>query len=335
MRTFTIRFPGHGKYDETEHARLIARHFGTDHVELEAESGTVDLLPVLARQFDEPVIDSSMIPTYLVSRLIRSHCKVALGGDGGDELFGGYSHYSRLMWLHDRFRQVPRALRRVLARTTAGVLPIGFRGRNWVQALAADFRHEMPLVASYYDFEARRRILGENGAAVGIAERVHEARTPASSDFLQRATRMDFGNYLPEDILVKVDRASMLNSLEVRAPMLDTGLLEFAFGRIPSYSKATSAGRKILLKRLASRVLPPAFDLRRKQGFAIPLSSWLESGPWMDYFRNVLLDASQDLFDHRFIVKLLRGQEKGRDNGERLFGLVMFQLWRREYRITV
>lgn len=117
VKPFTIRCPGYSKYDETEHARLVARHFGTEHVELEAAPTTVDLLPMLARQFDEPMIDSSMIPTYLVSRLIRKHCTVALGGDGGDELFGGYSHYSRLLWLHRRVGWLPLPLRLALQST--------------------------------------------------------------------------------------------------------------------------------------------------------------------------------------------------------------------------
>ena len=108
FKTFTISFPGYKEYDETEHARLIARHFGTEHIELEATSSLINLLPKLARQFDEPIVDSSMIPTYLVSKLVRKHCTVALGGDGGDELFGGYKHYSRLLWLQRRMKYFPK-----------------------------------------------------------------------------------------------------------------------------------------------------------------------------------------------------------------------------------
>ena len=115
--------------------------------------------------------------------------------------------------------------------------------------------------------------------------------------------------------------------------MLDFRLVEFAFGKVPPSLKATAVSRKVLLKKLASRILPPAFDQKRKQGFAIPLSAWLQSGPWLEYFRGVLLDRSQTLFDHRFVQELLQGQKKGRSNGERLFGLVMFELWRREYRV--
>ena len=335
VKTFTIRFPGHGGVDETEHARLIARHFGTEHAELEAEVGTVGFLPMLAGQFDEPMIDSSMIPTYLVSRLVRKHCAVALGGDGGDELFGGYRHYNRLLWLQRRLRYVPHGFRRAIAAGAENVLPLGFKGRNWLEAVATDFGDGLPLVASYYDLNGRRLLMGKHVSNAGAAERIRRTRIPKTQDFLQRATRMDFENYLPEDLLVKVDRASMMNSLEVRAPMLDFRLIEFAFGKVPSYLKATSSDRKVLLKKLASRLLPPSFDLRRKQGFSIPLNSWLRAGPWLEYFREVLLDHGQTLFDHRVVERLLNRRGKWFSNGERLFGLVMFELWRREYQILI
>jgi len=334
VKTFTIRFPGYGRYDETEHARLIARHFGTEHVELVAAESTVDLLPLLARGYDEPMADSSMIPTYLVSKLVREHCTVALGGDGGDELFAGYPHYSRLLWLQQRLGPVPLALRRAAA-GAADRLPIGFRGRNWLQGLGADLRSGLPLIFSLFDRDARRRLMRPQGAWALAAEGIRADGVPASADLLQRATRMDFGNYLAEDILVKVDRASMLNSLEVRAPLLDHRLIEFAYGSVPSRLKATARGRKVLLKRLAARVLPPAFDCERKQGFSIPLAAWLRSGPWKAFFRETLLDSDNALFDRGAVTGLLDGQARGRANSERLFALVLFELWRREYRISM
>ena len=332
VKTFTIRFPGYGQYDETEHARLIARHFGTEHVELEAAESKVDLLPLLARQFDEPVVDSSMIPTYLLSRLIREHCTVALGGDGGDELFGGYGHYNRLLWMQRRLGWIPRILRLAVAKAAEGLLPVGFKGRNWLQGLEADLQTGLPLIASYFDRSSRRRLTAQ-GPGTLTSEDIRAQRIPSTPDLLQRATRMDFENYLAEDILVKVDRASMLNSLEVRAPLLDYRLIEFAFAKVPSRLKATPGGRKVLLKKLAGRVLPPAFDAQRKQGFSIPLAAWLRSGPWRDFFREVLSGSASSYFNRWEVARFLDGQDKGRANSERLFALVMFELWRREYRL--
>ncbi|WP_026768001.1 asparagine synthase (glutamine-hydrolyzing) [Asinibacterium sp. OR53] len=332
LKTFTIRFPGHAKFDETAHARLIAHHFGTTHMELEAEPGTIDLLPVLARQFDEPIIDSSMIPTYLVSQMIRKHCTVALGGDGGDELFGGYSHYNRLLSLQAKAKNISLWLRRAIAGYAENLLPIGYKGRNWLQAIGWDFKNGLPLIASYYDLPSRSKLLNSQ-TALSTAERSWKERISPGEDLLQRATRTDFENYLPEDILVKVDRASMLNSLEVRAPMLDYRVIEFAYGKVPSSLKTLPEERKILLKRLAEKILPPEFDYQRKQGFSIPLSSWLSSETWAGYFREILLDRNQKIFNHQYIQRLFEGQAKGRNNGERLFGLVMFELWRKEYNI--
>lgn len=333
VRTFTVAFPGAGRHDESAHARLIANHFGTEHTEIVAEAAAVDLLPRLARQYDEPVIDSSMVPTFLVSQQIRRHCTVALGGDGGDELFGGYSHYERLLRLQQRAAAWPLLLRRGVRAAATRALPAGVKGRNWLQALGTDFRHEVPLVASYFDASQRRALLGARTATCDVTATEVAAATPRGGDLLQRATRLDFATYLPEDILVKVDRAAMLASLEVRAPMLDRRVLEFAFGRVPSALKTVAGGRKLLLKELARRLLPPEFDRQRKQGFSIPMASWLAGGAWLDFFRATLLDSKDSVFDRRQVEALFAGQARGRDNGERLFGLVMFELWRREYRI--
>lgn len=334
VKTFTIRFPGHAKLDETEHARLIAQHFHTEHVELEAAQTTADLLPRLARQFDEPMVDSSMIPTFLVSQLVRQHCTVALGGDGGDELFGGYGHHSRLLWMKNRLGLIPRPLRQTIAFAAERLMPVGLKGRNWLQGLGVDLKNGLPLIASYFDATTRKRLMSRHVGWQTSAETVLKGRIPSNPDLLQRATRMDFVNYLAEDILVKVDRASMLSSLEVRAPLLDYRLIEFAYGKVPSYLKATVQDKKILLKRLTARVLPPEFDRQRKQGFSIPLAEWLKVGVFRDVFRDVLLD-SECIFDQRTVKELLYGQDQGRSNSERLFALVMFELWRREYAVTL
>ena len=335
VKTFTIRFPGYAEYDETTHARLVARHFGTEQVEIDAAEATVELLPLLARQFDEPIVDSSMVPTYLVTRLVREHCTVALGGDGGDELFGGYGHHNRLLWMQENLARIPKGVRRVVAWAARSFLPIGFKGRNWLQGMETDLRGGLPPVGFYFDRSLRERLMAAHGPGNLVAEGIRELRIPHSNDLLQRVTRLDFETYLAEDILVKVDRASMLNSLEMRAPLLDYRVVEFAFGKVPSHLKATATSRKVLLKKLAARILPPEFDRHRKQGFQIPLALWLKSGPWYEYFRDILLAPENTLFDHKVVRELMAGQVRGRANSERLFGLVLFELWRREYRVSV
>ena len=334
VRTFTIAFPGHGRLDESPHARLIADHFGTDHEVLEAEPASADLLPMLAAQFDEPIIDSSMIPTFLVTRAVRRHCTIALGGDGGDELFAGYGHHSRLATMEARARRVPPRLRRALSRGALRAVPDGRSGRNWIRALGVDVAREVPLVACYFDQRARQSLLPGQAAIGNWPDRPWAMNGTDRGEFLDRVIRTDFRTYLPEDILVKVDRAAMRNSLEVRAPFLDAEMLEFAWGKVPIRLKGSSGERKILLKVLASRLLPATFDRQRKQGFTIPLTSWLREGRFRDLFRDVLL-GSDSVFDRKSVARLFDGLDRGYRNEERLFGLAQFELWRRHYGVAV
>lgn len=334
VRTFTIGFPGQGQHDESSHARLVAGHFGTDHTELMAEPTVVSLMPDLARQFDEPIVDSSMIPTLMVSNLVRQHCTVALGGDGGDELFGGYEHYRDMLYMQRQMNFMPLFLREFLARVAENWLPIGLRGRNWLQRFGADLTCNLPTQSNFFDVATRNKLLSGNLRQNLLAESIQQDRTPDHLDLLQRATRYDFKNYLAEDILVKVDRASMVNSLEVRSPFLDRQVIEFAFGRTSSCFKATLQDKKILLKQLAARLLPPEFDRKRKQGFSIPLAKWLEDGPFRELFCSTLLDPGC-IFDLSTVQGLIRGQERGRSNSERLFSLVLFELWRKENNVAI
>lgn len=332
VKTFTIGFPGAGKLDETAHARLIAMHFGTDHNELMAQPATADLIPILARQFDEPIIDSSMIPTFLVSRLVRQHCTVALGGDGGDELFAGYGHYSRLLWMQRWFRFIPGWLRRGVANSAEKILPVGLKGRNYLQGIDVELDRGLPALTGHFDLTMRKKLLPSYKSGKFLAEEVWRSQIPMENELLQRATRMDFSGYLAEDILVKLDRASMLNSLEVRAPLLDYRVVEFAFGKVPSRLKANQDKKKILLKRLAERVLPTEFDKKRKQGFSIPLADWLKTGPFRKLFLDTLTSEGC-LFNAKTIKGLFNGQDAGLRNGERLFGLVVFEIWRKTYNV--
>ena len=167
-----------------------------------------------------------------------------------------------------------------------------------------------------------------------LAESLRKEFISTTGNLIQRATKTDFENYLVNDILVKVDRASMLNSLEIRAPFLDFRIIDFAFAKVPSSLKVTTTDKKILLKKVAKNILPKEFDYTRKQGFSIPLNSWLQKGgKYRKYFEEVLLD-SDSLFDQKFVTSLFQGIDKGRANSERLFGLVVFELWRKNYTIT-
>ena len=334
VRTFTVAFDD-PRADESKVAATVAQALSTHHHELRATAAdALDMVDAMVETFDEPLADPSILPTMLVAQLARQHVKVVLGGDGGDELFGGYNHYSRLLWMQSRLGWVPRAARLASSMLAERLLAVGMKGRNWLQGLGVDLQRGLPLVASYFDTSTRRRLMAKYGVWPTVAETMWINRILPGADLMQRATRTDFANYLAEDILVKVDRASMLNSLEIRAPFLDHRLIEFAFSKVPSHLKATPCEKKILLKRLATRILPPQFDRNRKQGFEIPMAEWLKAGPFRDLYYSVLLN-SNSIFHLKTIRKLLKNQDRGYSNGERLFGLVLFELWRRKYAISL
>jgi len=331
VKTFSIGFLDDEKYDETSHARLVAKHFNTEHTELKIDNSTFSFNPEIIFQFDEPMVDSSMFPTWIVSNLISSHCKVALGGDGGDELFGGYNHYSRLTQMKKILERLPIILRGNISSISKKFIPIGVKGKNYLDAIDFNLSNGLPLIACLFDYKTRAQLLNSKSVFYDFAEIIRLNRIPNNPDFIERMTRMDFENYLPEDILVKVDRTSMHNSLEVRSPYLDINVIEFAFSKVHSSLKATTSNKKIILKELASKLLPRNFDKNRKQGFSIPMQQWLKRGPLRELFWDTL-KSSDCLFDRSIIDSLLLSQDRGRNNGERLFALVQFELWRKKYK---
>ncbi len=338
VKTFTVVFPGHGSYNEGPYAKLVAKYFGTQHTEFVAESKDVNLLPELARQYDEPLCDSSMIPTYLVSKLIRQNAKVALGGDGGDELFGGYVSHNWIFKQETARRYIPEGLRNMFSWATQRLLPHGVRGRNFLLSLRSDLSTALSKTGVFFDSSLINKMIiplrEDTANKIKEVEKYKLDLCQAVRGLPGMAMALDFKTYLPDDILVKVDRASMLNSLEIRAPMLDYRIIEFAFSRVPNALMANVTERKILLKHLAKRLLPPQLDLNRKQGFSIPLKAWFK-GEVGKYMKEVLSDADPRLFNQSEVRKLINNQSRGFINAERLFALTIFELWRREYKAEI
>jgi len=331
ISTFNVSFPGHEKHNESEHAKRIANYFNTNHTELVVEENSADLMPILSKQFDEPMADSSMFPTFLLSKIVRQHCKVAVGGDGGDEIFGGYNHYSRLLWIKKNLSSLPNWLKKSIG-FCGSIMPEGFKGKNYLEALSVNFEKDIPLVQNFFNSSTRNKLINKQQKYFCSNKTNQTFLGDKENDFLQKLTRRDFENYLADDILVKVDRASMLNSLEIRSPFLDKNIIEFAFAKIPSYLKSTSNNKKILLKKLARRLLPSDFDTNRKQGFSIPLAKWLKAGPFRELFWDTL-NSNDCVFEKKIVKKLLSNQDRGFNNAERLFALVQFELWRKNYSI--
>ena len=190
----------------------------------------------------------------------------------------------------------------------------------------------------YFDRAFRRKLLSPlYRAGYTIAdspESIKAAHIDTSLNMFQNAVRTDFQTTMVDDYLVKSDRASMLHSLELRAPFLDYKLIEFAFGRVPDSLRASMSERKILLRRLAKRLLPEGLNIHRKQGFSLPLAVWFK-GKWGTFMTEVLMEADPAIFDKKKITSLIKGQSLGLVNENRLFSLTMFELWRREYNVEI
>jgi asparagine synthase (glutamine-hydrolysing) len=324
IKTFTMGLPG-SKLDETDYANIVARHFATDHHVVESSQPSLNVLVELAPFIDEPIADSSLIPAYMVSKLTAQHVKVALGGDGGDELFGGYDDYTTAFADNARIGRLPPwAFHSVSA--LAGLLPPGVRGRNRLYALRGGPFQSLVWGTPFFDEASRRKILTNEvveslGDDFCAPELFRLALFETGSDPVDGMTRTHFGSILPDDFLVKVDRASMSASLEMRCPLLDVRLIEFAFGRLPSRWKVHGHEGRRLQKLLGKRLLPPSLDINRKQGFSIPMNEWLRGTD--KSWRDILRDGLPDSISAKSVQDLIRGHLNGRTNGARLFSLMM------------
>ncbi|ROH93397.1 asparagine synthase (glutamine-hydrolyzing) [Stagnimonas aquatica] len=332
IRTFTIGFDD-ARFDEARHARRVAEHLGTDHTELHlTPDQALDVIPQLPQVYDEPFADASQIPTLLVSAIAREHVTVALSGDGGDELFFGYGRYRDALAIWDRIGGWTPGLRRGVAAGLGGAGRmvggnLGFRLRRLGRRIdAADFDayYANLLSVALEPTAASIWPQGLPGALVFPA---------ALADPSMRMMFADQQAYLPDDILVKTDRASMAASLELRVPLLDHRIVEFAW-RLPDGCRRDGATGKAVLRRLLYRHVPREIVDRPKQGFEIPVDDWLR-GPLRTWMLD-LLDPSvlrrEGLINAKAVSVLVADHLAGRGrNGFALWPLLMFEAWRRRF----
>jgi asparagine synthase (glutamine-hydrolysing) len=348
VRTFTIGFEN-AAVDESKHAEAVARHLGTEHTTFPVSGAeALDVVPKLAEMYDEPFADSSQVPTHIVSALTRTRVTVALSGDGGDELFSGYDLYR---WAESLWRpsaKMPLALRRLASSSIRVVPPSAFDRIArylpylWRVPQVGQKAHQLAQILSVSSIDSvYYQLVSHHQNPGNLIKGCEEVRTACWGqnlkvllpDPVDRMRYLDMCTYLPDDILTKVDRASMAVALEVRAPFLDHRLVEWIW-KLPSFQNARAQRPKHLLRRVLARYVPDRLVERPKMGFGVPLADWLRAPlrEWAEDLMNEAGLSADDIFDVEAIRSLWAGFLSG-DDGRCYFiwNILMFQAWHRRW----
>ena len=337
VKTFSIGFH-EDSYNELEFARLTAKKYGTDHHEFFVTPEICSIIDELAWHFDEPFADSSAIPTYMVSKLAREHVTVVLSGDGGDELFAGYTRYL-VHQGRSAFSHMPGLLRKGLMRPLSSRLPHGTLGRNFIHNISLD-----PIDRYLDSVSIFSRLNKQSLYTDGFQEQLRDgdwvtkcfhklAARVGTGNPLDRLLYLDSKTYLPGDIMTKVDRMSMAVSLEARAPLLDHKLIDFVT-QIPASMKLAGNETKHILKRAVSDLVPGEILNRPKQGFGVPVQEWINQ-QLRERMHEILSDSrtrERGYVKSSYLEVLLDEHERGRrDHSSGLWALLMLELWHRQF----
>lgn len=337
VKTFSIGFK-HADFNEADYARLVAQRFQTEHHELILDPNILETVETLTQSMEEPFGDSSMLPTYYISCLARKHVTVALSGDGGDEAFAGYERY----WVHLHRRAhdwIPQWAGRMYRRYIHRWVPNGVPGRSLAYSISLPWNERYAEGVSLHPFQRQMGLLSpefisaqKNGDPLLVFHEYLE-KAPAK-DPLSRVLYLDSKTYLPGDILTKVDRMSMLTSLEARVPILDHKFLEWVTALVPEW-KMRHGETKYIFRKLAERVgVPREVLYRKKQGFSLPLVHWMRN-ELKDLILTVLLEPrtlQRGYLNARGVKRLLDEHfEMRRDHSARIWRLLMFELWHRNF----
>lgn len=337
VKTFSIGFH-EDSYSELEFARITAKKFGTDHHEFFVTPDICSVVDELVWHFDEPFADSSAIPTYMVSKLARDHVTVILSGDGGDELFAGYTRYV-IERKRGGFERLPRALREGVMRPLSEHLPHAAWGRNFLHNVSlSPIARYLDSVSVFTTLNRKELYTGDFSRSVGSVGYVNGvfqelAAQVTTGEAVDKLLYIDSRTYLPGDILTKVDRMSMAVSLEARAPLLDHKLIDFVTG-IPASLKLSGLETKYLLKQSVKDIVPKEILNRPKQGFGVPIQEWINQ-QLRSRIRDTLSDTrtlQRGYINPAYLNVLLDEHDRGRrDHSMRLWALLMFELWHQEF----
>lgn len=336
VKTFSIGFEDQD-FNELAYARMVAKQYGTDHHEEIVRPDAEKIILDLVRQFDEPFADSSAIPTYYVSKMTKKWVTVSLSGDGGDELFAGYTRYQEGR-LPSLMRHLPGFIRKGIFRNLATLLPQGFYGTNTLRYWSCSdeeqiiWKYTKMLALLHEDIfssELKARVATTDPASALLSY----LRKVQEKDRVTRMQYLDLHTYLPGDIMAKVDRTSMMVSLEAREPLLDHHLVEFA-ATIPACYKIKNGETKYILKKVAERLLPRELIYRPKQGFAVPIHGWIKK-EWAEMSHELLLGQramARKNFNPIFLRRIMDEHQRGRrDHSYIIWTLMVLELWFREF----
>lgn len=337
IRTFSIGFPSN-EDSETSYARLVAKHFGTDHHEMVVVPDMVSILPKLVEHYGEPFADTSAVPTWYLSQFTKQFVTVALSGDGGDENFGGYRRY-RYAQIGRFLASLPRPLPTIISKTLASLKvpswqPLQAFGKRLLSGeverylgLVCHFPHEERMRIYHLDLKRRFNV---DQVAMRFQEEISSSR---AKDPTNRLMDLDFRTYLPDDILVKVDIASMAHALEVRCPFLDPEVVEFAASLPPQMKIRSLFSAKYLLKKAFHDLLPAPILKRPKKGFAIPVDRWIRED-LHEMVRDLLLSKTfreRGLFDPLEVEGLIESHQRGEPRGLSIWNLLVLETWFRTF----
>jgi len=338
VKTFSIGF-NEDSFDELKYARVAAKHFGTEHHEFIVTPDLVEIVDELVWHFDEPFADSSALPTYMVSKMARDFVTVVLSGDGGDELFAGYTRYVTDQ-KRSGFANLPKSLRKGILQPLSEALPHGAKGKNFLYNTSLDavdryidsVSHFGKLKKSeLYGASLRENLNGGFGKAASVYKNLAESVT--SENPVDRLLYLDSKTYLPSDILTKVDRMTMATSLEARVPLLDHELIEFV-QKIPAEMKLKGTETKYIFKKAMEGIVPNEILYREKQGFGVPINEWINS-KLKDRIHDILSERKtidRGYFEPQYIKVLLDEHSANRrDHSHALWILWMLELWHRKY----
>jgi asparagine synthase (glutamine-hydrolysing) len=332
VKTFTMAFR-ESDYQEAEHAKAVAQHLGTDHTEMYVTArDTLEVIPKLSDLYDEPFGDSSAIPTYLVSKLARSHVTVALSGDGGDELFGGYRRYQRTSDIWGTVRRIPVSVRKVISAAIRAISPrangtsLEWKAERLALYFAATKGSDCYYAQILQRYDVGRVVIGVDLAAPALGL---PPESLAEGNLYSEMMYSDSMTYLPDDILTKVDRATMAVSLEARVPMLDHRVVEFAW-RLPFSMKVRNGESKWLLRQILQKYVPRSMVDRPKMGFGIPIAQWLR-GPLRGWAEDLLSEdrlRRDGVLDPKIVRNEWFRHVGGRsEGGDSIWQVLAFQAW--------